>query len=118
MSFHALFIIAEDPRGSGRPAEALRIAAGISAWEKVEVTLYLRGAAALLLGKNIEDLDLVDAEDCARHLSMLFEKGAPIYAQQGATGLAQSHEAGVPFAEISDAQLAEMAAARNSVLRF
>ncbi|MGO8697388.1 MAG: hypothetical protein ACLQVY_06690 [Limisphaerales bacterium] len=118
MSFRALFIIAEDPRASGRPAEALRIAAGVSAWEKVEVTLYLRGPAVLLLGKNPEDMGLVDAENHARHFSMLAEGRVPIYAQQGAAGLARPGQAAVPFAEISDAQLAEMAAARNCLLRF
>jgi sulfur relay (sulfurtransferase) DsrF/TusC family protein len=118
MSFRALFIIAEDPRTSGRPAEALRIAAGVSAWQKVEVTLYFRGPAVLLLGKDVEDMGLVDAENYTRHFSMLVEARVPIYAEQGATGLARPGQAAVPFAEISDAQLAEMAAARNSILRF
>jgi hypothetical protein len=118
MSFRALFIIAEDPRASGRPAEAVRLAAGVSVWKKVEVALYLRGPAVLLLGENIEDLGLVDAENDARCFALLREERVPIYAQQGAPGLARLGQAAVPFEEISDARLAEIAAARNSVLHF
>ena len=44
-----LFVIDADPRTSGRPAEAIRIAAGVAVWRKVNVSVYLRKAAALIL---------------------------------------------------------------------
>jgi hypothetical protein len=118
MSFRALFVLAEDPRTSGRPVEALRMAAGVRVWQKMEVTLYLRGPSVLLLGENGEDLGLVDAENCARCFPLLREEKVPIYVQQGAADLARLGQAALPFAEISDSVLAEMAAEHNSVLYF
>jgi hypothetical protein len=116
MNFRALFVIAEDPRRSGRPAEALRVAAGLSVWKKVDVAVYLRGAAAQLLDAAAEGF--VDEENFARYWPILAENGAPIYAQSGAPGLPPRGLAAVPFEEISDAQWAALAAARDCVLRF
>jgi hypothetical protein len=112
----ALFVIESDPRRSARPAEAVRVAVGVGAWKKVEVTVYLRGAAVLLLGEEADGL--MDGENYAQYMPVLRESGRPIYVQQGAAALGQlSREAG-PFEEISDEQLASLAAARGCVLRF
>jgi hypothetical protein len=100
MNSSALFVITTDPRISGRPAEAVRIAAGVGVWKKVEVALYLRGAAALLLGEDTADL--IDEENYTRYLPELARLG----------------HASLPFAEITDAQLADLAASRNCLLRF
>ncbi|MGA2173858.1 MAG: hypothetical protein ABSH38_02635 [Verrucomicrobiota bacterium] len=112
----ALFLITEDPRASGRPAEAVRLAAGVGAWKKVQVSVYLRGAAVLVLAENTEEL--VDEENYARYLPVLGEAGRPVYVQQGAPGLARLGQAALPFEEISDAQLADLAASRSCVIRF
>ena len=116
MNSSALFVITTDPRISGRPAEAVRIAAGVGVWKKVEVALYLRGAAALLLGEDTADL--IDEENYTRYLPVLAESGHPVYVQKGAPELARLGHASLPFAEITDAQLAELAASRNCLLRF
>jgi hypothetical protein len=116
MNSSALFVITEDPRSSGRPAEAVRVAAGIGVWKRVDVTVYLRGAAALVLGENTDDL--VDEENFARYLPVLREGGRPIYVQKGAISPGQIDQATMPFEEITDAQLAELAASRNCVFRF
>ncbi|MGA2750995.1 MAG: hypothetical protein ABSG59_19680 [Verrucomicrobiota bacterium] len=116
MSFSALFVIAADPRRSGRVAEAVRIAAGLGAWKKVDVAVYLREAAVLALGENTDDL--VDEENYARYLPVLGQAVARIYVQQGAPLLPRLGQATLPLEEISDARLAELAAARNYVLRF
>jgi hypothetical protein len=116
MSASALFIIESDPRRDGRPAEAVRIAAGVGAWKKVEVAVYLRGAAVLLLGENAEAL--VDGENYTRYLPLLRELNRKVCVQQGAAALGQLGQAALPFEEISDAQLAAMAAGRDCVLRF
>jgi hypothetical protein len=51
-------------------------------------------------------------------LPLLAEGSGPIYVEKGAPGLARLGQAALPFEEISDAQLADLAAARNCVLRF
>ena len=68
----ALFVIASDPRTSHRPAEAIRIAAGVSAWKKVDVSLYLHGEAARMLDDAAGDF--VDEEHIERYLPMLDAK--------------------------------------------
>jgi hypothetical protein len=40
-----LLIISSDPRTSPRPAEALRVAAGLSAWGRLTVSILLVGEA-------------------------------------------------------------------------
>jgi hypothetical protein len=116
MKTSALFVIESDPRQSGRPAEAVRMAAGVGAWRKVEVAIYLRQAAVLVLGERAEDL--VDGENYARYLPILQDSDRSIYVQKGAVLLGELGQATCSFAEISDEQLAEMAAARSCVLHF
>jgi hypothetical protein len=116
MSASALFVIESDPRRSGRPVEAVRIAAGVGAWRKVEVTVYLREAAVLVLGEDAEGL--MDGESYARYLPVLREPGRPVFVQKGAVALGQLGQAALPFEEISDEQLAALAATRACVLRF
>jgi hypothetical protein len=116
MKTSALFIIESDPRRSGRPAEAVRIAAGVGAWKKVDVTLYLREAAVLVLGEQAEDLK--NGGDYARYLPVLGELGRPIYTQKGAAALGEIGQASLTVEEISDEQLAELVAACACVLRF
>jgi hypothetical protein len=116
MNASALFVIQSDPRSSGRPAEAVRIAAGVGAWKKVDVAVYLREAAVLILGEQAEAL--MEGEDYARYLPVLRDLGRPVYVQKEAAALSQLGQATLPFQEISDEQLAGLAAARACVLRF
>ena len=116
MKASALFVIQSDPRRSGRPAEAVRIAAGVGVWRKVEVAVYLRGAAVLVLGEEAEAL--MDGENYPQYLPVLGESGRPVFVQKGADALGRFGQAALPFEEISDEQLAAMAAAFGSVLRF
>jgi len=112
----ALFIIDTDPRSSGRPAEAVRIAAGIGVWKKIDVAVYLRAAAIPILAEDTDDL--VDGENFASYWPILGESGRPIYVQKDAKSLSEIGQSAVPFQEISDAELARLAAARSCVLRF
>jgi len=111
-----LIIIESDPRLNGRPAEAVRIAAGVGAWGKVDVAVYLRGAAVAVLGQQAEAL--VDGENYTRYLPLLRDSSRPLYVQQGAVASGRLADAEWPFEEISDEQLAGLAASRPCVLRF
>jgi hypothetical protein len=112
----ALFIIASDPRASRRPAEAVRIAAGVGAWRKVKVSVYLSEAAVLILGENAGEL--MDGGNFERYLPALRDLGHPLFAQEDAPLLAGLGPPTLPFKEISDAQLAALASDRGCVLRF
>jgi sulfur relay (sulfurtransferase) DsrF/TusC family protein len=116
MKPRVLFIVTGDPRSSTRPAEAVRIAAGVSAWQKADITVYLRDTAVLALGESSGVL--MEEENYARYWPMLAESGQPIYVQKNASSLAKLGEAAVPFTEISDDQLAQLAAEQTYVMRF
>jgi hypothetical protein len=116
MKPRVLFIVTGDPRTSPRPAEAVRIAAGVAAWKRADVAVYLRDAAVLALGETAGGL--MEEEDYARYWPILAESGQPIYVQQNAGALQEPGQGGVPFKEISDGQLAELVAAQTYVIRF
>ena len=111
-----LFLITSDPRTSHRPAEAIRIAAGVGVWKKAEIKLYLRDAAVLILREAEEDI--VDEENFTRYLPLLADFSLPIYVQRGAPLLVKLAEPLLPFQDIDDAELALLAANSTSLLRF
>ncbi len=111
-----LFIISSDPRSSARPAEAVRIAAGVGAWKKMEVNLYLRGPGVLALTEYPDDL--VDEDNFTRYLPIIGEFGRPVLVQRGAAWLAELGAARLPFREIPDEELAAVSAASTAVARF
>jgi hypothetical protein len=51
-----LISIGADPRSSPRPGEAVRIAAGVGAWNKVKVHLHLDGPAVACADEFAEEL--------------------------------------------------------------
>ncbi|HEY3855529.1 MAG TPA: hypothetical protein VGO67_14155 [Verrucomicrobiae bacterium] len=116
MTRSILFVISDDPRVSGRPAEAIRIAAGIGQWDKVDVSVYLRDAAVLILGENT--VEMVDSDNYERYLPLLAKAHRPIYAQSGALSLNRMEKGSFAFREISDVELAQLAAHHAQVIRF
>ncbi len=111
-----LVIVTTDPRRSPRPAEAVRIAAGIAAGQRVDVALYFRGEAVLALSE-IND-DLVDADNFSRYLPMARDWNLPVYVERGAPSLKDLGQPLRSMEEISDAELARIATASEYVLRF
>jgi sulfur relay (sulfurtransferase) DsrF/TusC family protein len=112
----ALFIITGDPRTSAKPAEAIRIAAGVGTWKKVDVRVYLRGPAVLALSEYVDEF--IDEDNFSRYFPIVAEFGRNIFVQRGAELLGEIGESPLKFEEIDDAQLAQLAADANSVLRF
>ena len=88
MALTNLFIISSDPRSSHRPAEAIRIAAGVGAWNS-GVEVYLAGPAVLML--TDKPGTLLDEENFTRYLPMLTE-GKNIYVEAGNRFLAELNE--------------------------
>lgn len=112
----ALFIVNGDPRVSPRPAEAIRIAAGVGTWKKIEVTLVLCEAAVLALSEFPDEF--VDEDNYIRYLPIVGEFGRPVYVETGAPFLQGLGTPPVPYERINVVQLAAMAADSDYVLRF
>ncbi len=113
-----LFVITGDPRLSARPAEALRIASGVGAWEGVEITICLRGAAVLALSAEPDEHELLDAEEYGRYLPLVRAAGRPICVRKGELLPAKIGEPSLPFREITDEELAAQAAGSQYVIHF
>jgi sulfur relay (sulfurtransferase) DsrF/TusC family protein len=116
MTPRVLFIITNDPRKSGKAAEAIRIAAGVSAWKKTEISIYLRDAAVLALAEDTSDL--LNEDNFSRYLPMLAETKNPVYVQKGNALLSDLGECSLKLKSLSDAELAKLAATQDYVLRF
>src|SRR5271157_4111636 len=98
MKPRVLFIVTGDPRTSPRPAEAVRIAAGVGAWKRAEISVYLRDAAILALSESSGSL--MEEEDYARYWPILAESSQPVYVQKNAAALRELGQAAAPFTEI------------------
>lgn len=116
MNPRLLIVVISDPRTSPKPAEAVRIAAGVGAWKKVRVTVYLRDAAVLALSEFPDDL--MNEENFTRYLPMVPESGGLICVQRGAPLLKEIGGPTVSFREIDDAELAGLAATHDYAARF
>ena len=111
-----LFVISTDPRASHRPAEAIRIAAGVGAGRRVRVSIYLHGPAVLALSEFSHEL--IESENYDRYWPILAEMEWPIYVQSSSPFLAEIGQTPLRFKELSDQELAILAAKHNYVTRF
>ena len=111
-----LFVITTDPRTSPRPAEAVRIAAGVGAWRKAAVTIYLRDAAVLALSEFPDEL--TDGLIFSRYLPLVGESSGEVCAQGSAPWVRGVGRAPVSFREIDDEELATLASENHYLIRF
>jgi hypothetical protein len=81
-----LVIVETDPRTSARAAEGIRIAAGIGAWRKTDVTLLLRGPAGYSLQEYADEL--IEEDNFTRYLPIVVEGPRPIYLEDSFADLA------------------------------
>jgi hypothetical protein len=109
-------MITADPRSCGRPAEAVRIAAGLTATRRFPVTVYLHGPAILTLGENVDDL--VDGENFDRYWPVVGDAIQGVWVQHQAAELTSLGVSRLPFREASPAQLAALLRTSTYVIRF
>jgi len=108
-----LVVVTSDPKSSHRPAEAIRLAAGVAAWRKVDISIYFAGPAVVAVSPDPDDF--VDEESYTRYLPMLQEFGCPILVEGGRPAAGPTS---VPYATISPKELATRAAQMTYLLRF
>ena len=111
-----LVMIETDPRSSARPAEGIRIAAGIGAWRKTEVTLLLRGPAAYSLQEYADEL--VDEDNFVRYLPLVAEAERPIYVENSFTDLPALEGSAFRYEMISSERTAELVATHDYLIRL
>jgi hypothetical protein len=111
-----LVLIETDPRTSPRPAEGIRIAAGIGAWKKTEVTLLLRGPAGYSLQEYADEL--VDEDNFVRYLPIVAEAPRPIYLEDSFTDTAALQGSAFSYEVISSSRTAELILDHDYLIRL
>lgn len=110
-------MIETDPRSSARPAEAIRIAAGIGVWKKTDVTLLFRGTVA---GYSLQEYadELIDEDNFTRYLPLVAESPRPIYLENSFTDLKALEGSPWKYEIISPARTAELLVANDYLIRL
>jgi hypothetical protein len=110
-----LIVVTSDPTRSGRLAEAIRLAAGVGAWQKVSVTLFVGGdaVAGLLPGEG----RFVDEDNIVEFLPMLKERRQELYLEAGHP-LLDSAADELVFPALDAAGLAGLASRQDYVMQF
>lgn len=111
-----LVLVESDPRTSPRPAEAVRMTAGVNTWRRVEILLYLRGPAIRLVADVTGQL--MEEEGLRRYLSLLAELGQAILVQADAPELKELENPLVALCPVNDEELARLASTCAVTLRF
>jgi hypothetical protein len=111
-----LLIVESDPRTSHRPAEAIRIAAGIAAWKNVAVHLCLRGPAPFLLSGDPEEI--IDGDSLHEYLPVLRRTHVPVWIETPPDIKPKITSPVLPCQMISRRNLALIATQTASVFNF
>lgn len=111
-----LIIIRSDPRLNGRPAEAIRMAAGIAVWRKARVQVLLQGASAEVLGEFADEL--VQGDTITRFLPMLVESSGPVLVDAGLRQCDVAEPATVPSREVTAEEVATIASNCDVVFTY
>jgi len=112
-----LVIIETDPRSSARPAEGIRIAAGIGAWKKTDVTLLFRGPVA---GYSLQEYadELVDEDNFTRYLPLVVEGPRPIYLEDSFRDMAALEGSPWKYEMVPAAKTAELVRNNDYLIRI
>lgn len=114
-----LVLIDSDPRTSPRPAEAVRVAAGVGAWRDIHVQLCLIGPACALAGDDLGAF--CDGEELDHYLRMILGRGECPWVITEDAGRTEGKDAGTEgrmWRRLTMAELAGEIARMNWVLRF
>ena len=110
-----LIRIASDPRKSVRAAEAVRIGAGVGAWNKVKVHLLLEGPAVFCLDEYADELK--QGELFTQYLPSIASHGGRILVNEG-NRMLQAIKPAVPFELASESQIAEFKRTADHAMEF
>lgn len=111
-----LIVIESDPRTSRRPAEAVRIAAGVAVWKSVDVRIYLLGPAVQILAKS--RAALLDEDILAQSLPLLAAESDSILIDAASGQSVELNATEFPYRAVTIKEAAEIAAQSSTVSRF
>lgn len=115
MGSKIVFLIRSNPCESHRPAEAIRIAAGLGVG-KNPIKILLSGEAPRVLSS--EEEDLIDIEIIEKFLPFVEEMGIPFYVERDSPGQTALKKSSYHFRMISTEELSELLAGGHCVVIF
>ena len=110
-----VFLIRSNPCESHRPAEAIRIAAGLGVG-KNPIKILLSSEAPRVLSS--EEEDLIDIEIIEKFLPFIEEMGIPFYVEKDSPGEAALKSSPYGFRTIGPEESSELLAGGHYVLVF
>lgn len=110
-----LIKISSDPRKSPRPAEAVRIGAGVGAWNKVKVHLLLEGHAVFCLDEFADEL--IQGELFTQYLPSIQNHGGRILVEEKTPAL-QSIKPALPFEKLPASEINTFTGTMDHVMQF
>lgn len=113
---NVLVLIRSSPRLNGRPAEAIRMAAGIAVWRKAKVRLLLLGEAAEVLGEFADEL--VQGDTITRYLPMLVECSGPVLVDARERSCETEPMGTIPSRRVGPQEIAAIAAECDAVFTY
>lgn len=116
MARRLLLILSADPSLTGRPAEAVRLAAGLAACGQLQVRVYLHGPAVKALAPQASDA--VDMDLLIQCWPLVASLEAPVLVEAGALQRYGVVETSVPRLEISRSALASWVGLCDTTIHF
>ncbi|MBI5407284.1 MAG: hypothetical protein HZA18_06280 [Nitrospirae bacterium] len=110
-----VFLIRSNPCESHRPAEAIRIAAGLGVGKNL-IKILLSGEAPRVLSS--EEEELIDIEIIEKFLPFIEEMGIPFYVERDSPGQAALKSSPYGFRTIGTEESSELLAGGHYVLVF
>jgi hypothetical protein len=110
-----LIKIVSDPRKSPRPAEAVRIGAGVGAWNKVQVHLLLEGPAVHCLDEFADELN--NGELFLQYLPAFLSHGGRVVVD-GSNAFLNSIKPQIAFERVSADEIARLTREVDHVMSF
>ena len=108
-----LIVIASDPRTSSRPAEAVRVADGLSQSEELRVSLLIDGPAAAAF--SVPEHEWIEGQLLLKHLTALRQRQIPLYLHDHGTPGMVEH---LPLESIDAGRAAELRRTLPVVIDF
>ena len=110
-----LIKIGSDPRKTPRPAEAVRIGAGVGAWNKVKVHLLLEGPALFCLDQFADELN--QGELFTQYLPSILAHGGRIITDES-NPIRNSIKPALAFEQLPAAEITKFTEQADHVMEF
>jgi len=111
-----LLIIGGDPRVSIRAADAIKMASEILSWKNIQLIVYLKNAAALLLHPTINNW--IGHDVISKSLPLLIEHKCQFLVEQSNPFLREISGNKIPFKTVTATEFAAIASDSKFVIRF